>query len=835
MAASEDCPSEGNEPAKDSSSTSSSDQPKVTFLFVLQMIIFFVYSGLGMLRAFFDLLPLFCPLTPAQMCKQYADWRRYIHEVGHSRTTSRFNYRQLSNDHAIRLLTVLPGERSDVLSCALSEVDIREQPTYTALSYVWAVWTTRNLLLMIGFVLVIVFPELCFIFITIFLPETLSKFCSTVGTIFGRWTQAQRMVDALREWCMSEGLHLVLCNGGHLYVRKNLYEFLLQARERRDNTRYWIDAISINQDDVFERSQQVTMMTAIYSSAERVIAWLGTCPSLLHSPDIIGRAHLSLEQSHLDEPALLLVTPADALRAFARYYLVSLGYFTRTWIIQECTIPKELVFMIGPFSLSSEHMLEAARLANTGPIASDAIGILNLFGCSTPTTVLAILRGREDFRKKGTWSLSDYVAAATGHVASDPRDMIYAGLGLVSLVEHHPVRATIHVPDKNQQHVLQLRPDYTLATADVFVACGLSLLHEKGLTALSYTCDGRCMTRHEDDSIPSWVPHFESRLTDMLDGSDRFSAGGHDRADLELLSNNCLLLRSGARYVGTIESLFKSDTPSVVSNILALLDEQPEVYVPTREAMITAIARTVVADHIEDNTHGTSSITDSLVEVICEDLALKLRLDERSIRSQKSYLRFLPSYLVLSSSVQHEVDNLMGAAEEKRKYAQLQARHASFTSRFVESKQAKGTNNKQTSIDQSRNPRVVQEHEARLNNDDATMNDTGCTDTHSAAPEALLALRTDSQLPYAVATRRRMRRRCIFTTKEGYIGIGSSYLKVGDQIMVLAGACVPYAMHKAGAEGELRYHMRGEVYVHGMMYGELVSGNDWAPLQLVIE
>jgi len=39
--------------------------------------------------------------------------------------------------------------------------------------------------------------------------------------------------------------------------------------------RVWIDAICINQDNLDERSQQVSLMTDIYSKARRVIIWLG--------------------------------------------------------------------------------------------------------------------------------------------------------------------------------------------------------------------------------------------------------------------------------------------------------------------------------------------------------------------------------------------------------------------------------------------------------------------------------------------------------------------------------------------------------------------------------
>jgi hypothetical protein len=37
----------------------------------------------------------------------------------------------------------------------------------------------------------------------------------------------------------------------------------------------WIDAISINQDDIPEKNNQVALMSEIFHKAERVLIWLG--------------------------------------------------------------------------------------------------------------------------------------------------------------------------------------------------------------------------------------------------------------------------------------------------------------------------------------------------------------------------------------------------------------------------------------------------------------------------------------------------------------------------------------------------------------------------------
>jgi hypothetical protein len=67
----------------------------------------------------------------------------------------------------------------------------------------------------------------------------------------------------------------IACNGYRLEVTQNL-ESALRDLRHFDTTRVlWIDAISINQDDLTEREQQVGVMGEIFRSARRTVVWLG--------------------------------------------------------------------------------------------------------------------------------------------------------------------------------------------------------------------------------------------------------------------------------------------------------------------------------------------------------------------------------------------------------------------------------------------------------------------------------------------------------------------------------------------------------------------------------
>ncbi|RYP61078.1 hypothetical protein DL771_010254 [Monosporascus sp. 5C6A] len=69
----------------------------------------------------------------------------------------------------------------------------------------------------------------------------------------------------------------ILCNKELLGVTKNLHCFLrqLQYLPTLSDKIFWIDAICVNQQDNEERHRQVRLMADIYSAAALVISWLG--------------------------------------------------------------------------------------------------------------------------------------------------------------------------------------------------------------------------------------------------------------------------------------------------------------------------------------------------------------------------------------------------------------------------------------------------------------------------------------------------------------------------------------------------------------------------------
>lgn len=144
----------------------------------------------------------------------------------------------------------------------------------------------------------------------------------------------------------------------------------------------WIDAVCIDQNDLREKGQQVTMMKEIYSKALSVSIWLG--PAQSSTVDAIasiekiyeqcleaigGLEHLnthlygSSDFTHWD--ATLPFTYSDAplpdcdWSALQMFY--SAQWFGRLWVIQEIGLAKDSTFYVGSFAIDAVKVVVAAR------------------------------------------------------------------------------------------------------------------------------------------------------------------------------------------------------------------------------------------------------------------------------------------------------------------------------------------------------------------------------------------------------------------------------------------------------------------------------------------
>ncbi|PMD18013.1 hypothetical protein NA56DRAFT_577877, partial [Hyaloscypha hepaticicola] len=165
----------------------------------------------------------------------------------------------------IRLITLLPGE-SGVVKCRLENISLSINPIYQALSYCW-----------------------------------------------GNAKQTKK----------------ISVNDCAVHVTANLEEALCRLRVSDPGSYIWIDALCIDQRNIYERDRQVLRMRDIYSKAKWVIAWIGEEVENTSAAVTYLEAVAHGKEAWADEKLLECLDPI-----FER------PYWRRTWILQEIVVAR---------------------------------------------------------------------------------------------------------------------------------------------------------------------------------------------------------------------------------------------------------------------------------------------------------------------------------------------------------------------------------------------------------------------------------------------------------------------------------------------------------------
>ncbi|KAI1275947.1 heterokaryon incompatibility protein-domain-containing protein [Xylaria sp. FL0933] len=287
-----------------------------------------------------------------------------------------------------------------------------------------------------------------------------------------------------------------------LRVTRNLEEAFRYLRYKHGTRTMWIDAICINQADKAEQSAHVAEMGEIYRNASRVIAWLGAASdnssrALDFLGNIASQVHVDWREETLgpspdardrtigDLREHLPVDPAD-LPAIRQLW--EREWFKRVWIRQEITLATRALLQIGTHILSWEQFRTAVICIDSKCWQQDV---------NTPkspafhTVVMICLR-------EAYW-LSMLRTDLDGAKCRDPRDYIY---GILSLL-------------RDESKPLDIQPDYSKATAEVYKDIVFSHLSHYGGLYIMYECEliGPNPAIIEGKTLPSWVPDWSSGAT----------------------------------------------------------------------------------------------------------------------------------------------------------------------------------------------------------------------------------------------------------------------------------------------------------------------------------
>lgn len=276
----------------------------------------------------------------------------------------------------IRLIKIRPGRPRDTIECDTKVCFLSEAGEYTALSYTWGIPVER---------------------------------CQIVVD------EQPRMVTV------------------------NLCRFLWQARQlpNRFSGWLWIDALSIQQSDPWEKLEQVKLLSAIFARATDAVVWLG--PAYGNS----DRAMKALtaqrtKQPRWKAPRSVWASPVSS----AMLELCERPYWSRLWVFQELKASQTTAILCGNScvhlgsleSLMYDDHDERVKVKAQALQSSPAAMLLRLIHASMDGSLRAMLNSTNRLR------------------CTDPRDKVYAILNVVSS-GHQGIEAdyTVTLPDLMNQ------------------------------------------------------------------------------------------------------------------------------------------------------------------------------------------------------------------------------------------------------------------------------------------------------------------------------------------------------------------------------------------------
>ena len=308
-------------------------------------------------------------------------------------------------------------------------------------------------------------------------------------------------------WASAEDPQTIYIDKKPSVIRKNLHDFLVQLRAKlvAPQTRVlWIDALSISQNQLVEKGQQVAMIGDIFSQAERVLVWLGNHAdnselvfrddggghpyNPKHHSGMVRKTQLHYQSwkrswkpksvripvSHCCEP---LSEQVEKSRAAAWAHLLERTYWSRLWVVQEVAKAKSVLVLCGDRSRDWDDLVTvnlSVRYQTFDKISYfDGVAVSRKSGNGhsytevttekSATYPLASLLtrsvgGLDDIRSETSRSADRRLRSLVDNInrfcsnfkCQDRRDRVYALLSISSLPE-------------------DLRPDYTIGIPELFL------------------------------------------------------------------------------------------------------------------------------------------------------------------------------------------------------------------------------------------------------------------------------------------------------------------------------------------------------------------------------
>ncbi|KAI0454540.1 heterokaryon incompatibility protein-domain-containing protein [Xylaria acuta] len=318
---------------------------------------------------------------------------------------------------------------------------------------------------------------------------------------------------------------------------------------------YWIDSLCIDQDDLFERSAQVSLMGTIYKKTQLCLVWLGE-----QNQDTRSAMKLALELSNnaelYDAFAEMMISPAEKNKLrFRRMFsqvihglpeermvalavLLSHTWFSRVWVLQEVALSSKVLVQCG------SQVSQFGLLIRLGLYFATAISFCG-FGPSfkaitqklgpgtgsrgswtgTQLTLATLHSVKEELKEGAMPSFLRVMDLAAETKSTDPRDKIYGLLAITAEFQLDSGRT--------------LSPDYTLPVHVVYLqATSYIATQQNSLGFLRLVCSpGEKLIK----GLPSWCPDYTNIATSSYKGG-RAASLWSSQLNIEVVNNKLLVV-----------------------------------------------------------------------------------------------------------------------------------------------------------------------------------------------------------------------------------------------------------------------------------------------------
>lgn len=273
----------------------------------------------------------------------------------------------------------------------------------------------------------------------------------------------------------------IICGESYIPITENLESALSVLRDEKVPFYLWVDAISIDQGNVKERSHQVGLMAKIYRNATQACIWLGSFPN---DTDLTTN-----KKAWTDDVPQLNALKYDEHKTWND--LVSREWFRRTWILQECSLAREAVFYYGRNSMPWSQVVTFAKHR---PLRGD---MRKPSRFNSPKMhlqpIIELDRLREMVQRGARLPLLAILRLCRHREVTDPKDKVYAGLGMLT-----------RTMAKSLSEV-----DYSLTVEDLYARTARDCI--LGSNSLHVLCN----VYHTEASlmsskIPSWAPDWRT-------------------------------------------------------------------------------------------------------------------------------------------------------------------------------------------------------------------------------------------------------------------------------------------------------------------------------------